>query len=100
DVLDVRQRAGLEVVHADHAVPARQQLIAQVGTQKAGAAGDNAGGHSRRITARPEPAARSRTMSSRAKRSGTAAARRGPHSARASPNGAAASAGEPRGGRE
>ena len=40
DVLDVRQRARLEVVDADHAVPAREQLVAQVRPQESGAAGD------------------------------------------------------------
>ena len=45
DVLDVRERAGLEVVDADHAVPAAQQLVAEMGPQEAGAAGHEAGGH-------------------------------------------------------
>jgi hypothetical protein len=49
DVLDVRQRARLEVVDADNAVPAREQLVAEVRSQKPGAAGDQAGGHWRRI---------------------------------------------------
>ena len=30
DVLDVRECAGLEVVDADHSVPAREQLVAEV----------------------------------------------------------------------
>ena len=49
DVLDVRQRAGLEVVDADHAVPAREQLVAQMRAEEAGAAGDQTGGHCGRI---------------------------------------------------
>ena len=49
DVLDVRQRAGLEVVDADHAVAAAQQLVAQVRAEEPGAAGDQAGGHGREI---------------------------------------------------
>ena len=40
DVLDVVERAGLEVVHADHAVAALEQEIADVGAEEAGAAGD------------------------------------------------------------
>ena len=43
DVRDVGQRAGLEVVDADHAVPAAQQLVAQMGAEEPGAAGDQAG---------------------------------------------------------
>ena len=43
DVLDVGQRPGLEVVDADHAVAAREQLVAQVRAEEAGAAGDQAG---------------------------------------------------------
>src|ERR1700677_1958307 len=45
NVLDVGERAGLEVVHADHAVPARQQLIAKVRSEEARAAGDQASAH-------------------------------------------------------
>ena len=40
DVVDVCQRAGLEVVHADHAVAAAQQLLAQMRSEKSSAAGD------------------------------------------------------------
>src|SRR6185437_8876095 len=47
DVLDVGQGAGLEVVGADDPVPAREQLVAQVRAQEAGAAGYQAGGHGR-----------------------------------------------------
>ncbi len=47
DVLDVGQGAGLEVVGADDPVPARQQLVAQVRAQEAGASGYQAGGHGR-----------------------------------------------------
>ena len=42
------QRAGLEVVDADDAVPAAQQLVAQVRAEEARAAGDEAGGHGAR----------------------------------------------------
>src|SRR6202020_495759 len=45
DVLDVRQRSGLEVVDADHAVPAGEQLVAEMRAEEPGAAGDQAGGH-------------------------------------------------------
>jgi hypothetical protein len=45
DVLDVGQRARLEVVHADHAVSAREQLVAQVRTQESRTSGDQAGSH-------------------------------------------------------
>ena len=45
DVRDVGQRPGFEVVDADHAIAAAQQLVAQVRPQKAGAAGDQTGGH-------------------------------------------------------
>jgi hypothetical protein len=40
DVLDVPQRAGLEVVDADHAVAALEQVVAQVRAEEARAAGD------------------------------------------------------------
>ena len=36
---------GLEVVDADHAVAAVEQLVAQVRAEEAGAAGDEASGH-------------------------------------------------------
>ena len=52
DVLDVGQRARLEVVHADHPVPAAQQLVAQVRAQEPGAAGDEAGWHGGSVHAR------------------------------------------------
>jgi hypothetical protein len=45
DVRDVAQRPGLEVVHADHAVASREQLVAEMRTEKSGAAGYKAGGH-------------------------------------------------------
>ena len=51
DVRDVGQRAGLEVVDADHAVAAAQQLVAEVRAEKAGAAGDQTGGHCRNLRA-------------------------------------------------
>ncbi len=40
DVLDVRERARLQVVDADHTVAAREQGVAQVRSEEAGAAGD------------------------------------------------------------
>jgi hypothetical protein len=52
DVLDVRQRPRLQVVHADDPVSAREQLVAQVRAEKAGAAGDEAGGHALSIPPR------------------------------------------------
>ena len=45
DVLDVGERAGLEVVDADHAVPAAEELVAEVRAQETGPARDQAGGH-------------------------------------------------------
>jgi hypothetical protein len=45
DVLDVRERPGLEVVHADHTVTAAQQLVAQMRPQEARAPGDKARRH-------------------------------------------------------
>ena len=51
DVLDVLQRARLEVVDADDAVPAAQQLVAQMRAEEAGATGDKAGGHAAEATA-------------------------------------------------
>ena len=47
DVLDVLQRAGLEVVDADHPVPLAEQVLAEVGAEEAGAAGDHTGAHRR-----------------------------------------------------
>ena len=46
DVLDVGEGARLEVVHADHAVTAPEQLVAQVRPEESRATGDEAGGHS------------------------------------------------------
>jgi hypothetical protein len=40
DVTDVVERAGLEVVDADHAMAALEQEIADVRAEKAGTAGD------------------------------------------------------------
>ena len=48
DVLDVAQRPRLEVVDADDAVAAAQELVAQVRPQEARATGHEAGGHGRR----------------------------------------------------
>jgi hypothetical protein len=45
DVLDVLQRAGLEVVDADHTVPASEELVAQVRAQETGPSRNQAGGH-------------------------------------------------------
>ena len=45
DVLDVRERAGLEVVDADDAIASRQQLVADMRSEEAGPAGDETGGH-------------------------------------------------------
>jgi hypothetical protein len=39
DVADVLERARLEVVDADHALAACQQVVAEVGAEEAGAAG-------------------------------------------------------------
>ena len=46
DVLDVLQRARVEVVDADHAVAVGEQRVAHVGTEKSRSAGDDAGTHS------------------------------------------------------
>ena len=43
DVLDVGERASFEVVDADDAIAALEQLIAEMRAQKAGATGDEAG---------------------------------------------------------
>ena len=74
DVLDVRERARLEVVDADHAVAAREQLVAEVRSEESGAAGDQAGRHARQDTRRP-PAARTvrRRCGCRRRRRGAAA---------------------------
>ena len=45
DVLDVRERADDEVVHADHAVTLREQVFAEVAAEEAGAAGDQGRRH-------------------------------------------------------
>ena len=45
DVLDVRERARLEVVHADDAIPLREQVLAEVGAEEAGSTGDDCVGH-------------------------------------------------------
>ncbi len=47
DVLDVGQRAGLEVVYADDTVAPPEKLVAQMRAQKPGAAGHEAGWHVR-----------------------------------------------------
>ena len=45
DVRDVLQRAGLEVVEAEHAMSLPEQVLAEVGAEETGAAGDYAGRH-------------------------------------------------------
>ena len=45
DVLDVRERPGLQVVDADHAMTPTQQLVAQMRPEEAGAAGHKTCGH-------------------------------------------------------
>src|SRR3954447_29900 len=45
EVLDVRERPGLEVVDTDHAVAAGEERIAQMGAEKAAATGYQTGGH-------------------------------------------------------
>src|ERR1044072_6702103 len=49
DVLDVLQRARLEVVDADDAMPAAQELVAQMRSQEPRATGHKAGGHGLRL---------------------------------------------------
>jgi len=44
-VLEVLQRAGLEVVDADDAVPLAEQVLAQVGAEKPGSAGNYSARH-------------------------------------------------------
>jgi hypothetical protein len=46
-VIDVSQRRGLEVVHADHVMPLGEQVVAQVRADEPGAAGDHDGAHGR-----------------------------------------------------
>jgi hypothetical protein len=48
EMLDVRERGGLQVVEADHAVAALEQRLAEVGSEEARAAGDERGWHRRR----------------------------------------------------
>src|ERR1019366_4726003 len=56
-VLDVGERARLEVVHADDAVSARQQLVAQVRAEEPCASCDQAGCHPAQDTRAPRPGA-------------------------------------------
>ena len=51
-VADVLERSRLEVVHADHALAARDQVVAQVGAEEASAAGDQGGRHRQERSAR------------------------------------------------
>ena len=48
DVLDVLERARVEVVDADHPVAAPEQVLAQVRAEEARPSGDDAGAHGRR----------------------------------------------------
>jgi hypothetical protein len=41
EVLEVGQRARLEVVDADDSMPLAEQVLAEVGAEKAGSAGDD-----------------------------------------------------------
>jgi hypothetical protein len=50
-VLEVLQRARLEVVNADHAIPLAEQVLAEMGAEKAGSAGDYSGGHQAIVSA-------------------------------------------------
>jgi hypothetical protein len=45
DVGDVLERAGLEVVEADHPIALGEQMLAEVRAEKAGTAGNHAGRH-------------------------------------------------------
>ncbi len=45
DVLDVEERAGLDVVDADHSVPASEELVTEVRAQETGPSRNQAGGH-------------------------------------------------------
>ena len=45
DVVDVLERAGVEAVHADHPVAAREQEVAEVGAEEPGTARDERGRH-------------------------------------------------------
>ena len=44
-VLEVLERARLEVVDADDAKPLAEQVFAEVGTEESGSAGDDGSGH-------------------------------------------------------
>jgi len=45
EMLDVLQRTGIEVVDADHAEIARDQMVAEVRAEESRASGDNGGRH-------------------------------------------------------
>jgi hypothetical protein len=45
DVLEVLERARLEVVDAEHAVALREEVIAEMGAEEPGSARDDAGTH-------------------------------------------------------
>src|SRR5215208_7362207 len=53
-VLEVLQRAGLEVVHADHAVARLKQVLTKMGAEKPGSSGDYSGGHERIMVTTPQ----------------------------------------------
>ena len=55
DVLDVLQRAGVEVVDADHPVALAEQVVAHVRAEEARSAADQAGAHRRRGYPGPLP---------------------------------------------
>jgi hypothetical protein len=45
DVLEVLERARLEVVETENAITLPEQVVAEVGTEEAGSAGDDGRGH-------------------------------------------------------
>jgi hypothetical protein len=45
DVLEVRESARLEIVHADDAMPLREQVFAEMGAEEPGSAGNDGSGH-------------------------------------------------------
>jgi hypothetical protein len=46
-VLEVRERARLQIVDADDLLPLPEQVLAEMGAQEAGSAGDDRGRHER-----------------------------------------------------
>ena len=51
NVLDVLERSRVQVVDADHAVAALEQVVAEVRAEEAGSAGHDSSGHGRMIVA-------------------------------------------------